>query len=303
MSNQKKNINSHISTSILILVYCIGWSIISYADETITSVQVSFKLERDETNGQAKPILDALDSKMERELVEEFKAEAVTYCSTQFPYLEWKGTAQTEATSDFRARLEILMKAKQGIGWEVYLQSTTILDGSPVAEAKATVYDANNFLPERKNELQEDIKNEIFKDSVEALIKLIPNGSDLIKVIPLTNTIHVDPDGHRLIVPITADKLNAERQSLLYAEFRSEVEEGNEEDAYIEFQPSGQVRGADDPLKGMQKCRVTIFDWPPIYQEDWHDSILDAIQKRIADSVRVYMKNYKQKHKTIVETL
>lgn len=306
MSNQKNILHPHMSASILFLVYCIGWSTITYADVAVTSVQISFDLEKDPRSGRAEPIFDALKNVYKkRELVEELEAEAVTYCITQFPYLNWVGASQPGVTPESQARLEILMKAKKGLGWEVYLECTTMINGARLDKpAKAIVYDVYAILPDRKTDSQKEIKDEILKKTQEALIKLIPNGSDLIKVIPLANTIHADPNGQRLIVPpITADKLNAERESLLSAKFISVVEEGIEEDVYIEFQPSGQVRGADDPLKGMQKFLVTLFDWDPIYHKDWHVLIPDAINKRIDDNVRVYMKDYKQKHKMIVENL
>ena len=299
MNSLRNHLFLCMSGVILLVILCRGRPLAAIEDSDCTYVHIMFNLERQPNSDRVTPILDAMDDDMEDALVKALEREVVAYCSEQFPYLNWISEPQSGVPPE-QAWLHITMKAKKNLCWEVFLECATAIGNKRQVVSRAQVYDKYSFLPERNNDTQEQIRCEVFKKAREALVKLMPDGSDFIRHIPLARTIYVDDPGHRLIVPISADRLNAEPNSILLAEFITEVQAGSEVDAYAECRPSGQVRGEDHPLKGMQKCRVTVFDCPPGYYREWHDSIPDAIGKKTSDSIYVYMKDYKRKYDTFV---
>jgi hypothetical protein len=265
-----------------------------------TEVEVSFDFERADSNTAATPILEALDDPVQNELVEVLEAEAVSRCARRFPYLNWVGRSEAVTGANIRAKLEIRIKAQPGMGWTVYLECTKTVEGELRGTVKATLYNPDDYLPDRLNESQQIIKSDVLRRCREGLVSLIPDTSTLDKGIPLAETIHVG--SNCLILPILAEELNASSDSKLRVEFEGNVPNETPEEGIIELRPIGRVLVQGD-LFEMQKCLVTYFLYLPDEVRTWHQRIPEVLQYRAPDSTRIYMMQYSQKEERIVSKI
>jgi hypothetical protein len=300
MKKPKDNVSHERVTVSLLLICCMGWTTDVSDKMNLTTVEVSFDLERPPQPFWAKPILDALDPSVQDALVKEIEAEAVKHCSKQLGYLDWVCASQATSTGTTRARLEIVMKAQRVTGYHVYLECTLIVEGKRKSPLTATVYGIYDILPDRASESQEDIRQEICKRAKAALVTLIPDGSTLGGAIPLSDTIHIG--NHRLILDVSAERINADRDSRFQVAFVGNVPNETPEEGYIEIRPGGRVLAEDDPLFGMQKCVVTYFEYEPDEENGWHPRIPVVIEHRVLNSLRIYIKEYKSQENELVAT-
>jgi hypothetical protein len=119
-------------------------------------------------------------------------------------------------------------------------------------------------------------------------------------MIPLTDAIHADAPKKRLIVPISTERLNVDRESVLSAEFKGRVPSEDTQTGYIKFRPSGPVETEGDPLYKMLQCIVTEFDYAPDLSQAWHDRIPVVLNHQVSGTLRVYMKNYKHEVEGVI---
>ncbi|MFY9819775.1 MAG: hypothetical protein WAM82_00230 [Thermoanaerobaculia bacterium] len=255
----------------------LGSSEIAGARGPYPRVQVVAKLEGTLFEGVSKPVLAELESDLQKQVKKAADA------AKSFSCMEWV-TEGGAARDDIQAHLFIILTQKRyGENWLIDLSlSGAVKDSQPVTLwTQPAVASSLDWSPRNVQGLKERVYPVIAALFKKQELRGIFD-ANFIAYIPIAKSIEVDAQGHRVIVPLNARRLNLEPETLLKLTLMASLcPLKPEKCSNMDLRSEGAGSGIRDPLR----CRIESSD---CCASDWPPGFADRLE-RSKDNVKVFL--------------
>jgi hypothetical protein len=258
----------------------------AYAQLTPPSVGAKFTLEAGEFR-------DNLAPDKVQQLEEDLTALLAELNGRYFKFLRWTPIPHSQNPDTVPTRLMVsLVATHHPLGARIDLAYRAFVSGQPLDLPHVSdmrMYEAWGdqprhapavLLAQLTDSLKSHFQNQALRDHLQL---------EFLKHVPLTDSVHVDQAGERLVVPIAWEELRASDASVLLVKFRSKPPNRPEGGGHMKMAPDGLARV--DNTEGLVRCAIVFFDFPPDRTTQWHPEI-PLILKHVVGGLTIYMETY-----------
>jgi len=218
-------------------------------------------------------------------LKDEIQARVRDAAEKRFPCMEWV-TEKRAAKAGVRARLivELSQRRNPEYSW-IDLSFSGAVGGDQPVTLWTALSVFSTLDPTWSPRRLQGLKDQVYP-AIEAQLKKQELrrklDRDFIAYIPIAEGIEVDAQGHRVIVPLNARRLNLEPETLLKLTLMASLcPLKPEKCSNIDLKSEGAGSGARDPLR----CRIENAD---CCAPDWPSGFSDRLE-RAKDNVKVFL--------------